>query len=597
MRLKDVGGSLRRHWLTTLVIVLAIPLVVGLYLYDNRNPKRPPPRYTTSEDILIPSHAANAQQDTNSDIPPVLFQGQVELALSARTRAVALDQAKLDPSKSGNIGFSASLSDTLDTMTLSVSAPRPEIASTVLDQYVIAYRNGRRESVLDAALERQDVEVETINALTRKLTDIDGQLAAQNITAPPKVAPGAPLALPPGTTSETSLTLYQRNTILNQIEARQIDYGVQATNAVVPADFSTLIQRHTTAQIAPKPPSHVTTLLEIIGVGLLLAVGIPVLMDRFDRSITDSKSASSSLRSRVLVTIPAMPRRMRRGYAAPGSSWDSAFRSLAATSLSTDSLPKAIMVSSPTGAIHDSVAANFARALAGLGVNVALIGTIPRQGWYTSTTVVDEYGDDDYDYDEDEPEPRERIEPEPVGEADATQAAPEDGNPESAGDDTADHPLWEQPTATSVEGGPAAGIGAPADTGGYETSASSFPSVVDLLEAARNGELPADLRSMLATIDVPNLYVVPPGEDGELPLDGLPPLLDALSRQGIDTVVIGGPAFLEDPNATIIAWSTRHMLWAVEMGHVDSRDAQLAADRLDIAGVSPFGVAVVNRHI
>ena len=86
------------------------------------------------------------------------------------------------------------------------------------------------------------------------------------------------------------------------------------------------------------------------------------------------------------------------------------------------------------------------------------------------------------------------------------------------------------------------------------------------------------------------------GEMSDVPLDGLPPLLDAFSRDGIDTVVIGGPAYLEDPNATIIAWSTRNMLWAVEMGHVDSRDAQLAADRLDIAGVAPFGIAVVNRH-
>jgi hypothetical protein len=122
------------------------------------------------------------------------------------------------------------------------------------------------------------------------------------------------------------------------------------------------------------------------------------------------------------------------------------------------------------------------------------------------------------------------------------------------------------------------------------------PTVVDLLEAARNGGLPAELPRGLATTDIPNLYIVPPGADGELPLDGLPPLLDALARQGIDTVVIGGPAFLEDPNATIIAWSTRHLLWAVEMGGVDSRDAQTAADRLDIAGVSPFGIAVVSRH-
>ena len=106
-----------------------------------------------------------------------------------------------------------------------------------------------------------------------------------------------------------------------------------------------------------------------------------------------------------------------------------------------------------------------------------------------------------------------------------------------------------------------------------------------------------DFRDTLATVEhVPNLYVIPPGPETDVPLDGLPPLLDAFSRDGIDTVIIGGPAYLEDPNATIIAWSTRNMLWAVEMGHVHSRDAQLAADRLDIAGVTPFGIAVVNRQ-
>ena len=60
--------------------------------------------------------------------------------------------------------------------------------------------------------------------------------------------------------------------------------------------------------------------------------------------------------------------------------------------------------------------------------------------------------------------------------------------------------------------------------------------------------------------------------------------------------MIAGPALLEDPNATIMAWSTRHVLWALEMGQVDKNDAHLAADRLELAGVTPFGIALVNRH-
>jgi hypothetical protein len=285
-------------------------------------------------------------------------------------------------------------------------------------------------------------------------------------------------------------------------------------------------------------------------------------MDRFDRSIGDPRSAANALRSRVLVSVPAIPRRVHQGYAPQGSSWDDAFRSLAATSVSTDSLPKALMVTSPTGSIQDTVAANFARSLAGLGVKVALIGTVPRQGWYTSTTPQELLPDQEEDYD-------------------YNGENAEDGTPTTATDDPSEvtEPM---PQATD------------------ERSAGEdfdHPTFDDLLRDAQTGRLPVDFRDTLSTVEaVPNLYVIPPGNGSDLSLHGLPPLLDAFSRDGIDTVVIGGPAYLEDPNATIMAWSTRNVLWAVGMGNVDSRDAQLAADRLDIAGVAPFGIAVVKRH-
>lgn len=125
---------------------------------------------------------------------------------------------------------------------------------------------------------------------------------------------------------------------------------------------------------------------------------------------------------------------------------------------------------------------------------------------------------------------------------------------------------------------------------------SEIPTFPELLEAAHANRLGDDLRTRLATSSVNDLYVVPPGNvDEELRLDGLPPLLDALSRTGIDVTVLAGPALLEGPDATIIAWSTRHVLWAIEIGRVKTRDAQLAAERLELAGVEPFGITVVNR--
>jgi len=268
-------------------------------------------------------------------------------------------------------------------------------------------------------------------------------------------------------------------------------------------------------------------------------------------------------------------------------------RSLAATSISTDSLPQAIMVTTPKGTIHDTVAANFAAGLARLGVRVALIGTIPRQGWFIGYPIAD--------LDDDAPDQFGDEETHPEAEAGDDRQGPEGAlpsqddtrtqEPQGAPDarDTAEEDAGEStyPASPPVEGA----------TPPYMEQGDPSPNLMELLEQAQSGQLPDDLVESLATIDVPNLHIVPPNGLTEYSLDGLPPLLDALARGGIDTVVIAGPALLEDPNATIIAWSTRNVLWALEMGHVDARDAQLAADRLEIAGVAPFGIAVVNRLI
>ena len=93
-----------------------------------------------------------------------------------------------------------------------------------------------------------------------------------------------------------------------------------------------------------------------------------------------------------------------------------------------------------------------------------------------------------------------------------------------------------------------------------------------------------------------HLVVIPPGDSDQLfmPLDGLPTLLESLRRSDVDITVIAGPALLEDANATIIAWATRSVLWAVEMGTSTEQDLSEAASRLQLAGVTPFGVAVIG---
>ena len=284
---------------------------------------------------------------------------------------------------------------------------------------------------------------------------------------------------------------------------------------MLPQPYATTVDKPPIEQVTPELPSPLLPAAVFLGIGLLLAIAVPVLMDRLDHSIRDARTATAAFAAPVLSSIPAA---RHVGLAEPGSEQDGAFRKLAATSIATDRLPSAIVVTSPTGEMQDGVAANFAAALAGLGMSVALVATDPRQAWYMGDT-------------------------ERPGDADAPPV----------------------------------------------------PTLPQLLDLAHSGRLNGEVRASLMPTRVPNLMVVPPGSSNvEVPLDGLPPLLEALARSDIDVTVIAGPALLEDPNATILAWSTRSVLWVLETGEVTEAEAHEAASRLALAGATPFGVAMVD---
>ena len=219
---------------------------------------------------------------------------------------------------------------------------------------------------------------------------------------------------------------------------------------------------------------------------------------------------ATALSAPVLSTIPASSAANLATLAAPGSARDSVYRRLAARA-SPPTAAAAIVVTSPVGRMQDSVAANFAAALAGLGLRVALVATEPSQSWYA--------------------DPDEQAE------------------------------------------------------------ALTFP---DFLATAHAGHLNGHVRDGMMSTPFENLRVIPHGEaSADALLDGLPPLLLAMAENDIDVTVIAAPAMLEESNATILAWSTRSVLWVVESGEVTEHEAHEAAERLALAGASPFGVAVV----
>jgi hypothetical protein len=277
--------------------------------------------------------------------------------------------------------------------------------------------------------------------------------------------------------------------------------------------FATLMSQTRASRVSHARATTLPALGGLFG-GLLFAFGAALLVDRADRTIRDPEEAALTFSAPVLSIIPADGEEFAV-IAEPNSVAAEAYRGLAAMSIATDRLPKAIMVSTPTGDAHTQVAANFAAALSGLGLKVALMATSADQDWYLESFV----------------------------------------------------------------------------------SPNGMMRLPELLDRAQSGTLAADLpRQLPATERAPNLVMVPPADEQmlNLPIDGLPALLQALAEGGVDVTVISGPPLLEEADATIVAWATRNVLWAIIPGEVTRAEARAAAARMELAGVTPFGVVMVE---
>jgi Mrp family chromosome partitioning ATPase len=519
LELADVVKSLRLHWRVSVACVLLGAVGLALFLVT-RNQVRPANRYKVSIDLLVP--AITAQGGRPTDIPQTLLEGQSRVALSPAVEKAALKEAHLSKSEARGISFSFSSSPSSVNIRLGATARDPKVASKVAIAFNHAYVESRRQAVANNLKNSAGGAEKALALLTARLKVVDAQLKAidPNLlktrtgiagTANGTVAP-PPLTL--STPIPTVLLIVEYQELGNRILATEKSYALQTTSSIIASGHATTLEVGSATQITPPLPSPVLPSLVFVGVGLLLALIAPILIDRLDKSIRTAKTAAIAFDSIVMTSVPPGSRRLNRSLVSPGTPQDSAYRALAATSIATDRLPAAIVVTSPTGTIQDTVAANFAAALAGLGLRVALIATDARQSWFLDT----------------------RSDPESVG--------------------------------------------------------VPFP---DVLELAHRGTLDGTLPDSFVKTSLEKLVVLPPGEeDREIRLDGLRPLLENLSTSDVDVTVIAGPAVLDDPNATILAWTTRSVLWAFETGEVTEAEAKEAASRLALAGASSFGIAMVN---
>jgi Mrp family chromosome partitioning ATPase len=528
VELADVITSFRRHWRAAVGSVVLVAVGLGLFLFLS-DQTRPPERWRGAVQILVPSR----DQDGNlpEGVPPMLLQGQSAIALGPNVTDNALAGTGLDQ---GDVSFDFETNERGDVYTLTVTAPTEEDAQAVADGYASAYVAARRALVArgssgasQGAQLSLSVLQDRFNKVEAALRRLDPDLlarlpdSAQPANEPDGTRPtnedagtdegATALDLPASTPLEIQLLVYERQDLLQKIEAARRNYAQGMTGSIVPQSFAQTVERAVPEDITREPLSPLIPIGAAVGLAVLVALGVPVLLDRIDHSIRDSQAASTALAAPVLSTIPAVPASRKKTLARPGSPAGHAYRALATASVATDQLPRAIVVTAPTGQMQDTVAANFAAALADLGLRVVLVPTDGRQGWYAE--------------------------------------APE--------------------------------------------GALTLP---DFLALAYTGRLNGEVPHQLQPTPVENLRIVPHSDtEADALIDGLPPLLRSLADGGVDVTVIAAPSILEDPAATILAWSTRSVLWVVETGEVTQQQANEAAAKLEMAGASPFGVAVVDR--
>jgi capsular polysaccharide biosynthesis protein len=527
LELADIFSALRRRWRIAVALLLLTGAVLAAF-YVTRKEVAPKPRFRSEVNVLVPTR----DKDGNfpEDVPESLFFGQAAVAQSTALHDKAISAAGIPADQARGLKFGYAPNEGGDLVTFSVEAGESKTASDVALAWANAYVDQRASSVAKGSTSNQDQQRRAVIVLTNRLNELESQLSAidpallalrpgsttddTNGTASPSVPTSLPV--------DTALLIYERAEVERGIESARRSYASAARRTIIPGKYADIVEIPPVSDITPPMTSSGSPTLLIVGIGLLLSLAIPVLIDRMDHTIRDAKAATAAFSAPVLSLIPAVPRSRRDEVAAPGTAREAAFRALAATSVATDRLPRSIVVTSPLGDIQDTVAANFAAALASLGVHVALVGTSPRQAWFSRDGVVT------------------------------------------------------------------------ANFGNGHHDMTTFPELLELAYAGRlNGEVPG---SLLHT-DLENLVILPPGEtEIDLSPDGLAPLLQAMANANIDVTVIAAPALLEDPNTTIYAWTTRSVLWAMEAGEITAEDARAGAARLALAGVTPFGVAIIDQE-
>jgi Mrp family chromosome partitioning ATPase len=529
--------AIQRRWRLVLGIFLLTCVAVGIFVFGRKH-HTSPVRYRSTATVRVAerpqqtdlsSAAARRAASTSTTVPKeIALGGPEKFALRSGLRTNALRAAHLK--RSSHIGFSSKLSDDESVLSLTVTAPSRVQSEAIAKAWAKTYRKARVKAGQRKIIEAQHRLEFRVRRLHDELRRIDAQLVklmplvyhgilrfdAPNGNFQGRTGADGPPPVPETGTVYGLNLAYERIALLDALSTaatKSSEYRIGQVDKTANV-IATLMAQTPGERVAKSAATTLPALGGLLG-GLILALAAALLVDRADRTIRDPEEAALTFGAPVLSIIPSDGEEFAV-LAEPNSLAAEAYRGLAAMSIATDRLPRAMMVTTPTGEAHAQVAANLAAALSRLGLKVALMAMSVEQDWYLEA---------------------------------------------------------------------------------FSPGGNGMTRLPELLQRAHTGTLPAGWRDQLPATDfAPNLVVVPPADEPllHLPIDGLPALLQELSEGGVDVTVIAGPPLLEEADATIVAWATRNVLWAIIPGEVTRAEARAAAARMELAGVQPFGVVMIE---
>ncbi len=383
------------------MFVLLGVAAVALFVLT-RDQALPPTRYSTAIAIEVPGVVPDDGTRRNSDepisgVPAILLQNRLDRARDPDVLAAAIaGWDGSDDDKRGVELFPVSNGDGT-VITLWATARTAEASNGLADSYADAYISARRDDNIEGLQEKLNSAFSALDALGTERDRVDGEIIDALGSLPP-IATGdgttpagtagsegtRPLEVPRNASFPEQSLVLQRNAFSAEIEGRLNTIAGLEVEKAVPQAFADIIKNGDPRKVTKQLSSPVLPAGGIALGAIFLGLAGAIVRDRFDRTIRSERSAASAFEAPVLSVIPR-PRRKSPEFTVfddPFSARCEAFRSLAARAVATDRLPRAIFVSSPKGDAYEEVAANFAAALADLGISVALIGTLPEQQWY-----------------------------------------------------------------------------------------------------------------------------------------------------------------------------------------------------------------------